>query len=72
MTGVAVVTGASRGIGAATVMLAADRPSKAGVTGLIRALAAELRETGVTANAVSPGSTAMPILDETAPMYGLG
>jgi NAD(P)-dependent dehydrogenase (short-subunit alcohol dehydrogenase family) len=37
----------------------------------IRALAAELRGTGVTANAVSPGSTATPILDESARLYGL-
>ena len=71
MTGVAVVAGPARGIGAATVMPAAYRASKAGVTGLIRALAVELRETGVTANAVSPGSTAIPILGESAPLYGL-
>ena len=45
--------------------------AKAGVTGLVRALAAELRGTGVTANAVSPGSTATPILDESARLYGL-
>lgn len=52
-------------------MLAAYCAAKAGVTGLIRALAAELRGTGVTANAVSPGSTATPILDESARLYGL-
>ena len=44
---------------------------EAGVTGLVRAVAAELRGTGVTANAVSPGSTATPILDESARLYGL-
>ncbi|MGW7492590.1 mycofactocin-coupled SDR family oxidoreductase [Streptomyces sp. NPDC054786] len=52
-------------------MLAAYCAAKAGVTGLIRALGAELADTGVTANAVSPGSTATPILDESARLYGL-
>jgi SDR family mycofactocin-dependent oxidoreductase len=52
-------------------MLAAYCAAKAGVEGLIRGLAAELGETGVTANAVSPGSTATPILDESARLYGL-
>ena len=52
-------------------MLAAYCAAKAGVTGLVRALAAELRGTGVTANAVSPGSTATPILDESARLYEL-
>src|SRR5690348_16897067 len=52
-------------------MLAAYCAAKAGVTGFIRALAAELRGTGVTANAISPGSTATPILDESARLYGL-
>ena len=52
-------------------MLAAYCAAKAGVTGLVRALAAELRATGVTANAVSPGSTASRILDQSARLYGL-
>jgi SDR family mycofactocin-dependent oxidoreductase len=52
-------------------LLAAYCAAKAGVTGLIRALAAELRGTGVTANAVSPGSTDTPILAESARLYGL-
>ena len=38
-------------------MLAAYCASKAGVTGFIRALAVELAAPGITANAVSPGST---------------
>ncbi|MGP7997064.1 MAG: mycofactocin-coupled SDR family oxidoreductase [Streptosporangiaceae bacterium] len=52
-------------------MLAAYCASKAGVAGLIRALAAELADSGVTANAVSPGSASTPILDESARLYGL-
>ena len=52
-------------------MLAAYCAAKAGVAGLIRALAVELGDTGVTANAVSPGSTDTPILAESALLYGL-
>ena len=52
-------------------MLAAYCAAKAGVAGFVRALAAELGGTGVTANAVSPGSTETPILDESARLYGL-
>jgi SDR family mycofactocin-dependent oxidoreductase len=52
-------------------LLGAYCAAKAGIAGLVRALAAELRGTGITANAVSPGSTATPILDESARLYGL-
>jgi SDR family mycofactocin-dependent oxidoreductase len=52
-------------------MLAAYCAAKAGVAGLIRALAAELRGTGVTANAVCPGSTRTRILEESARLYDL-
>jgi SDR family mycofactocin-dependent oxidoreductase len=52
-------------------MLAAYCAAKAGVAGLIRALAAELGQTGVTANAVSPGSTDTAILAQSARLYGL-
>jgi SDR family mycofactocin-dependent oxidoreductase len=52
-------------------MLAAYCASKAGVAGFIRALAAELGDTGVTVNAVSPGSTATAVLDESARLYSL-
>jgi SDR family mycofactocin-dependent oxidoreductase len=52
-------------------MLAAYCAAKAGVAGMIRALAAELGTTGVTANAVSPGSTDTPMLAESARLYGL-
>jgi SDR family mycofactocin-dependent oxidoreductase len=52
-------------------MLAAYCAAKAGVAGLVRALGVELGGTGVTANAVSPGSTDTPILAESARLYGL-
>jgi len=51
--------------------LAAYCAAKAGVTGFVRALAVELAGTGVTANAVSPGSTRTPMLEETARLYGI-
>ena len=51
--------------------LAAYCAAKAGVAGLIRALGRELSDTGITANAVSPGSTDTPILAESARLYGL-
>jgi len=52
-------------------MLAAYCAAKAGVAGLIRALAVELGSTGVTANAVSPGSTETAILTASAALYDL-
>jgi SDR family mycofactocin-dependent oxidoreductase len=52
-------------------MLAAYCAAKAGVNGLIRGLAAELRGTGVTASCVSPGSTRTRVLDESARLYNL-
>lgn len=51
--------------------LAAYSASKAGVVGFVRALAAELGPTGITANAVSPGSTDTAILEESSRLYGL-
>jgi len=52
-------------------MLSAYCAAKAGVNGLIRGLAAELRGTGITASCVSPGSTRTPVLEESARLYGL-
>lgn len=52
-------------------MLAAYCAAKAGVTGFVRALAVELGGTGVTVNAVSPGSTDTDILAESARLYDL-
>jgi NAD(P)-dependent dehydrogenase (short-subunit alcohol dehydrogenase family) len=51
--------------------LAAYCAAKAGVAGFVRALAVELGATGITANAVSPGSTDTAMLTETARLYGL-
>jgi SDR family mycofactocin-dependent oxidoreductase len=51
--------------------LAAYCAAKAGVSGFIRALAVDLRGTGVTAAAVAPGSTDTPILAESARLYDL-
>jgi SDR family mycofactocin-dependent oxidoreductase len=51
--------------------LAAYCAAKAGVAGFVRGLAADLRGTGVTANAVAPGSTDTAMLAESARLYGL-
>jgi NAD(P)-dependent dehydrogenase (short-subunit alcohol dehydrogenase family) len=52
-------------------LLAAYGAAKAGVAALVRSLAVELGDTGVSANAVSPGSTTTAMLDESARLYGL-
>jgi NAD(P)-dependent dehydrogenase (short-subunit alcohol dehydrogenase family) len=51
--------------------LAAYSAAKAGVVGYVRALAADLAGTGVTANAVCPGSTRGPMLAASAALYDL-
>ncbi len=52
-------------------MLAAYSAAKHGVIGLVRSMAAELGEYGITANVVSPGSTSTAMLDASASVYGL-
>ncbi|WP_447002601.1 mycofactocin-coupled SDR family oxidoreductase [Saccharothrix isguenensis] len=51
--------------------LAAYNAAKHAVVGLTRGLAADLRGTGITATAVSPGSTRTDMLTATAALYGL-
>jgi SDR family mycofactocin-dependent oxidoreductase len=51
--------------------LAAYNAAKHAVVGLVKGLAADLVGTGVTACAVSPGSTRTPMLAATADLYGL-
>ena len=51
--------------------LAAYCAAKAGVTGFVRALAVELGGSGVTANAVSPGSTRTAALNASAELYDM-
>lgn len=51
--------------------LSAYTATKHAVVGLVRGLAADLRGTGVTASAVSPGSTTTPMLRATAGLYDM-
>ena len=51
--------------------LAAYSASKHAVVGLVRGLAADLAASGITANAVCPGSTRTAMLDASAALYGL-
>ncbi|MFC8069576.1 mycofactocin-coupled SDR family oxidoreductase [Streptomyces sp. NPDC057293] len=51
--------------------LAGYNAAKHAVVGLVRGLAADLRGTGVTATAVSPGSTRTAMLEASAALYGL-
>lgn len=51
--------------------LAGYNAAKHAVVGLVKGLAADLVGTGVTAVAISPGSTRTPMLDATADLYGV-
>ena len=51
--------------------LASYAASKHAALGFVRSLAADLGGTGVTANAVLPGSTSTRLLEATAAVYGL-
>ncbi len=55
----------------ATPRLAAYAASKAGVVGLVRSLAADLGNTGVTANVVEPGTTNTSLLAPSQAVYEL-
>ena len=59
--------GASRGL----PQMAAYSAAKHAVVGLVRSVAGELTDSGVTINAVAPGSTRTPILDASAGAYRL-
>ncbi|MET9080882.1 mycofactocin-coupled SDR family oxidoreductase [Streptomyces sp. NPDC004237] len=50
--------------------LASYNAAKHGALGIVRGLAADLAGTGVSAVAVSPGSTSTPMLHATADLYG--
>ena len=51
--------------------LSAYSAAKHGVIGLVKGLACDLAGTGITANAICPGSTDTPILAASAKLYGL-
>src|SRR5947209_1042021 len=50
--------------------LAAYAAAKHAVVGYVRALAADLGTSGITVNAVSPGTTRTPMAEASARLYG--
>lgn len=52
-------------------LLASYSAAKHGVIGLVRSLARDLGDSGITANAISPGSTDTAMLKASAAIYGL-
>lgn len=66
-----VVVVASAGWNRGLPQMAAYAASKHAVVGLVRSVALELGSSGVTVNAVAPGSTRTPILRASADAYGL-
>jgi len=55
----------------ATPRLAGYAASKAAVLSFVRSMAADLGDTGITANVVQPGSTKTALLDRSATIYEL-
>ncbi|MFV0316555.1 MAG: mycofactocin-coupled SDR family oxidoreductase, partial [Microthrixaceae bacterium] len=62
---------ASAAAGRGLPLMGAYAASKAAVESMVRSMAADLADAGVTVNAVSPGSTETSILAASADVYGL-
>ena len=69
-TGRFVAIASAAGVGGHPA-IAAYTAAKHGVIGFVRSLAVELGASGITANAVSPGSTSTEILEASREVYDL-